>query len=94
MVEFNLIAIAKGWVEINTQDADVRGEAEKRLRVCGECPNRRQLNVAMQWVVRIAGKEETDMHYCAICTCPLAAKTVSRDSLCPLGLWPDWGKSN
>ena len=49
--------------------------ADKRLAICGECPESRDL-YARGWI-----------NYCKICGCMLKVKARLKKSQCPLGKW-------
>lgn len=63
-----LSEIARGWANWVIQPAEVRAQALVRLNKCEVCPHR---------------KDFVGIHYCSLCGCPLAVRTMSPKSSCP-----------
>jgi len=80
----NLVNIAKGWANVAThQNLELILE---RLAVCDVCPHKRQLSPAGQLLITVFNSE-ANTFYCALCGCPLAAKTSVATEKCPEGAW-------
>lgn len=64
--------IASGWKNLMIMDAIVEESAKKRAEICAACPK---------------FSKKLGVPTCAECGCPLAAKTRSTMSDCPLKKW-------
>jgi len=64
--------ILSGWKNLIKKDPLVEIEAKRRAKICSDCPSAR---------VKVGVLK------CNECGCPLAAKTRSMGSECPLKKW-------
>jgi hypothetical protein len=64
----DLLQIARSWYEYAKGSDYTKQLMDRRLRICSECPNR---------------KEVASVEICGICKCPLAAKTAHPGNFCP-----------
>ena len=77
-----LVTIAEGWYNFTTGNRHVKELMSKRLAICDVCPHKQQLSTAGKLIVTKINKEAS-LFKCAICTCPLAAKTAAMGESCP-----------
>lgn len=88
-----LVEIAQGWVNFIIQPNDIKQEATKRLAICDGCPRKRQLdNLGNLIITTINSQGNT--YVCELCGCPLAAKTMSPNTSCPLGKWKEMDRNS
>lgn len=64
--------IMDGWKNLMVSDPLVEAEAKRRAEICGKCPK---------------FEKKLGAPVCGECGCPLAAKTRSTLSECPLKKW-------
>ncbi len=69
--EEKLNEILNGWKNLIFRNSEIEEEAKRRAKICSGCSE-----VGMRPMV-----------HCKKCGCPLAAKTRSETSKCPLGKW-------
>lgn len=81
-----LLEIAQGWVNYAIQPTDIKAEGAKRLAICDGCPHKRQLDGLGNLIITSINSQGNTF-VCGLCGCPLAAKTMSPKSTCPLGKW-------
>lgn len=82
----HLIDIAKSWYDLATAPQSFREMAEKRLNICDGCTEKRIMNSLGQYIVT-AINSQASIYVCGACSCPLASKTINKQSVCPLGKW-------
>jgi hypothetical protein len=85
--------IAQGWVNFIIQPDDLKELGRTRLEICDSCPHKKQMNSLGAMLVG-AINEQGSTYLCGLCGCPLAAKSVSSGSECPLGKWPTLDRSS
>lgn len=76
--------ILEAWVTKFNPTEEQKKLAERRIKICDECPSRKE---AMIGGINLAV-------YCGECGCPLASKihTPKRRGACPLGNWDEVDK--
>jgi hypothetical protein len=82
----SLVDIASGWYNYLNATPYVKKLIGQRLAICDSCPSKQQLTKMGQILVKSVN-EEGNLFKCKECGCPLAAKTASLKSSCPLGKW-------
>lgn len=80
----NLRNIISGWKSYASHDSVGLATAEKRAKICSECPEIEHgiiIQVLPDEIKEIQGMK------CGECGCPLSAKTRSKNEQCPKGKW-------
>ena len=75
--------IAEGWANLVLKKEHVERVSQMRMNICNTCEH-------------ISTKHKTsrpDVH-CVKCNCPLATKTRSLESACPIGKWSKIPRNN
>ncbi len=85
--------ITRGWYNYLTQNSEFKPIAEERAKICSDCKLNVNSTCSKTLIdkcvktfeygteIRIEGNEYSG------CSCPLAAKTFSPNTQCPLGKW-------
>jgi hypothetical protein len=84
-----LTEIALGWFNVANASPAQQQMIHYRLAICDECPNKAQLSPIGKRVVE-AINDKASTFYCKNCGCPLASKTASPGSTCPISKWSQW----
>ena len=82
----NLVEIAKGWYHFINATLSHQQMMQFRLSICDGCESKKQLS-PMGQAVLLSINQAASTFYCGECKCPLAGKTASPSSKCPLGKW-------
>lgn len=81
-----LLDIARGWANVFRNSEETQELFERRIQVCDECPNKRQMSPTGQWITKLVN-DEASIYYCGLCGCPLAAILRLADRACEIGKW-------
>ena len=82
----NLVNIAEGWAFFIQADIHTQQLMLYRLNICNGCDQRIELDYLGKTVIT-AIDSTASVFKCKKCSCPLATKTASPGSACPLGKW-------
>lgn len=80
-----LFNIIHGWKNYVIKNPATELQAEKRAKICAECPHSSQL-MLLEVMVRDEIKE-IQGHQCNECGCPLSMKVRSKEESCPIDKW-------
>jgi len=70
-----IVEIAKAWIAAANPSPEQKQIAEHRATVCDACPHKAHTPIG-------------DVHYCALCGCPLSKKIFSPEiTSCPDNRW-------
>lgn len=89
----NLKLILEGWVSYIEGSKYVKRMMESRLKICMECPERKELGYLGKVAVKLVDKE-ANVFMCTKCGCPLASATAAPGKRCPLNKWLEAGMQN
>lgn len=85
----DLPLIASGWYDYAKGSAETKRMMAKRLKECDTCPHKEQRNSFGEKLANLINSEAS-IYSCAICKCPLAVKTATKNERCPLGKWTEF----
>lgn len=71
--------VAEGWWNLIFKPEDIEKEAQKRISICNLCEYKDTTDKAC--------KVPLSNPCCSLCGCPIASKTRSTNSECPIGKW-------
>jgi hypothetical protein len=91
ITNLSLPQIASGWYNFIKGDPQTKLMMQTRLAVCDSCDQKIQLSLLNQVIIHHIN-EEASLYKCKLCTCPLATKTASPKSVCPLKKWEEWNE--
>lgn len=80
----NLKNILNGWANFIEKSEVTEALAEKRAKICLDCPNNKYGKVLTFIKDDL---KEIQSNYCSLCKCVLSAKVRSENEKCDLGLW-------
>ena len=84
-----LAEIASGWKNFIEASPEHQQMIAYRLAVCDGCPQKEQMSPVGKMLIQ-AINDKASIYRCGKCKCPLASKTASPQSQCPLSYWSQW----